>query len=199
MEEKINFRAIIEVAGKPKEHVEKSLQEYIQKLRSDDHYLVTNEDLNEAEERTDQAGMWGAFAELELEVATLQDLTTFCLDYMPSMLEIIQPSELKIADKELSNFLSDLQAKLHQVDLVAKAVKMENTSLKKSLSSLIRNYVVFLLTNANLTSEQLSRYTGLSLEALEDFLDQLIDDGRIDLKEGIYFLVKENGNKHQES
>jgi len=74
---------------------------------------------------------------------------------------------------------------------LAKHLQSENDHLKHNLADLLKNYITILLRNNNLTSPQLSAMIGLSQEALEDFLDQLIDEGKIDLKEGIYFLKKE--------
>jgi len=104
-------------------------------------------------------------------------------------MEIIEPKKMNLTDSNVSEFLSDLQSKLHQIDMVAKHVKMENDMLKKSINSLLKNYIVVLLRPRNLTADQLSKLTGVAQDKLEDFLDQLIDEGRIDLKEGIYFLT----------
>ena len=110
---------------------------------------------------------------------------------MPSSLEVLEPSQLTFTAADISEFLSALQARLHQVDFLAKHLQSENDHLKHNLADLLKNYITILLRNNNLTSPQLSAMIGLSQEALEDFLDQLIDEGKIDLKEGIYFLKKE--------
>jgi len=47
MEKKIHFRAVIEVLGKPKEHVNDSLQNYIKNLKENERYEVTNEEYAE--------------------------------------------------------------------------------------------------------------------------------------------------------
>ena len=65
---------------------------------------------------------------------------------------------------------------------------LENSSLRASLSGLMRNYVLFVLRQQNLSAENLRKATGIKQELLEDFLDQMIDEGKVDLKEGIYFL-----------
>lgn len=192
MEKKITFRTVIEVLGKPKEHVEKSLKDYLEQLKKDNHYLVVGESIAEAEEQKEE-GLFATFAELELKTDSMESLTAFCFNYMPSLMEIIEPKELEFTDLQISQFLNDLQAKLHQVDMLAKQVKMENDILKKSIGHLLKNYVTLLLSGNNLTSQQLSRMTGVDQDKLEDFLDKLIDDGKIDLKEGIYFLREKGG------
>ncbi len=190
----IHIRALIEVLGKPKEHIEASLKKYIEKLKEDSAYKVLHVEFAAPSERKEE-GLWAAFAEVELKTEQLSHIINFSLDYMPSLIEIIEPRELLLKDTELSTFLNDLQAKLHAVDMVAKQLKMENSFLVQNLGKLLKNYVVVLLGKQDLTSEQLSRLTGVEQDKLEDFLDQLIDEGRIDLKAGVYSLKqkKEEG------
>ena len=183
------FRTVIEVVGKPKEHIEKSIRDYVQKLKEDTTYEVLEEDFAEIKKQDDQE-LWATFAELEVKASSIQDLVAFCFEYMPSIIEVLEPKQINFTDSTISEFLNDLQSKLHQVDMVAKHVKMENDMLKKNMSALLKNYIVVLLRQRNLTGDQLNKLTGVAQDKLEDFLDQLIDDGRIDLKEGIYFLTK---------
>ena len=58
--------------------------------------------------------------------------------------------------------------------------------------TLMKNYISVLLARKPLTSEQLSGLTGVEKDKLEDYLDVLIDEGKVDLKGDEYFLI-ENG------
>lgn len=211
MEKKVLFRAVVEVMGKPKEHVDSTIRGYMSKLKENKHYHVLKEDYAELKQH-EESDLWMAFAELEIKTIGVAEIIDFCFDYMPSMIEIIEPEELKLDSVSVSSFLNDLQAKLHGVDMIAKQMKVENQLTNKSLATLLNNYVVVLLRSNNLTSEQLSKYTGMNIEILEDYLDKMIDEGKIDLKEGIYFIKEsakektkekaaeiENGRKSQKS
>ena len=183
----IRFRAIVEVLGKPKEHIEASLRKYIEKLKEDKNYTVHSVDFAEAQEKKEE-GLWAAFAEVELSTEKVINMVNFSLDYMPSLLEVISPQQLTLRDVELSTFLNDLQAKLHAVDMIAKQLKVENDVLARNTGNLLKNYITVLLGKQSLTSEQISRLTGVLQDRLEDFLDQLIDEQRVDLKAGVYSL-----------
>ena len=187
MQNDIIFRAIIEVLGRPKEHIEKSLKEYLDNLKQNKNYKVISEEIAEVKKQEGQE-LWVVFAELEIKTSQVDSLISFCFDYMPSVIEILEPKRLPISDLEISQFLNDLQGKLHYVDMVAKQVKLENDHLKKNMGSLLRNYVLLLLSKQSLSSIQLSKLTGVSKDKMEDFLDLLIDKEKIDLKEGIYQL-----------
>ncbi|MEK6938941.1 MAG: hypothetical protein AABX04_07930 [Nanoarchaeota archaeon] len=190
---KIIFRAILEVIGKPQEHVEEAFKGYLKQLKEDKRYTLLSQELADTKKQEEQE-MWSIFAELEIETTEIKNLTLFCFDYMPSMIELIEPEELTLSDVEISQFLSDLQGKLHNVDMVAKQTKMESEHLQRNMSLLLKNYILVLLAQNNLTSEKLSKLTGVNKEKIEDFLDKLIDEKKVDLKEGVYFLIRENGN-----
>ncbi|PIZ50687.1 hypothetical protein COY27_06255 [Candidatus Woesearchaeota archaeon CG_4_10_14_0_2_um_filter_33_13] len=193
MVKKIVFRALIEVLGKPKEHVEHSLQGYIKKLKQDEKYTVIDEDYVDAEKK-EESELWATFTELEVKTETVEDLITFCFEYMPSSIEILEPSEIVLSDQDISHFLSNLQGRLHQVDMIAKQMKLENDALRANASKLVKNNLLILLAKGPMTAEQLSKYTGVTQEKLEDFLDKLIDEKRINLKEGLYTLTFADGN-----
>ncbi len=184
----ITFRAIVEVLGKPKEHVEETFKQYVQKLKDDGRYLIVSEEYAEIEPKEEE--LWSTFVELEVRTKTLKDLVAFCFDYMPSLIEILEPEELSISDVNLSEFLSDLQNKLHSVDMIAKQMRMEHDSAVRNASIVLRNYILFLLANKSFASEEISKLTGVEQDKVEDFLDKLIDEKKVDLKEGKYFLVQ---------
>jgi hypothetical protein len=185
----ITFRAVIEVLGKPKDYVEKSLKLYLEKLKGDDNYSVTQEEYAEPKEQKED--MWAVFAEVEVKTSNVPRLIDFCIDYMPSVIEVVQPSSLTFNNDQINEILNDLQAKLHTIDMVAKNVKMENDFLKSNMTSLLKNYISVLLGKQELTSSQLSSLTGVKQDKLEDYLDQLIDEGKIDLKGEVYFLKRD--------
>ena len=187
MQKKILFRAVIEVLGKPKEHIDSTLKGYLQKLKESDHYEVTKEDLADLKQH-EESELWMAFAELEIKTSGVADIINFCFDYMPSLIEVIEPEKLQLDSLTISSFLNDMQAKLHGVDMIAKQMKMENQLTNQSMARLLSNFITILLRDHNLNSKQLSKLTGMNLDVLEDYLDKMIDQGKVDLKDGIYFF-----------
>ena len=187
--QEIAFRAVVEVLGKPQQHVESSLKNYVNKLKEDENYTILREEFANAKQQEDQ-DLWAVFAELEIKTSSVEKIIMFCFEYMPSVLEIITPKNLSLESEQITVFLNELQAKLHQVDMVAKQVKLENDYLSRNMSFLLKNYVVVMLSKSNLDSNQISELTGVKKDVLEDFLDQLIADGRSDMREGVYFITK---------
>ena len=196
MADKIVCRAVIEVLGKPKEHVEKAMQEYIGNLKKDERFKIIREDI--AELKKQENDLWATFTELEMEVKEIKDVVSFCFEYMPSLIEIIEPDKLTLTDKDFSDFFNDLQARLHQVDMIAKQVKLESEHSSLSVTKLLRNYLMMLLNERDLNLEQLSKFTGVKEELLGDYLDKLIDQKILEMENGIYHLNKEQLIKEKE-
>lgn len=188
MEPEIIFRTLIEVIGKPKEHIEEAIRDYVKDIRNNKDYHVVSLEISKSEKQ-EKSDLWSVFAELEIGVKKLEHLTAFCFNFMPSIIEVLKPEELKISQEKLSMAFNDLQSKLHQVDLVAKNMRLEKDHLQQNMANLLRNYITVMLTNRKLSSEQLSKLTGLSQDVLEDFMDKLIDKGKVDLKDGLYYLT----------
>src|SRR3989338_10566187 len=123
----IRCRTIIEVLGKPKEHVENSIKEYVEHIKKDSELVILSEDYSEIRE---QGKLWSQFVELELVVKGTFKLISFCFEYMPSSMEVMKPEHLILTNHELGSFLNDLQARLHDVDMIVKKQKAENDFIK---------------------------------------------------------------------
>ena len=182
----VRCRTIIEVLGKPKEHVEDALKQYIAHIKEDSELVVLNEDYSEAKE---QGNLWSKFVELDLVIKGTKKLISFCFEYMPSSLEILKPEHLIMSNTELSNFLNDLQARLHNVDMVVKQQKAENDFLRKNMHAMVHNTILICLKVARLSLEQLSQVTGVEQKELEIFVEKLLKENKIKKEDDLYTLA----------
>ncbi|HLD33478.1 MAG TPA: hypothetical protein VJB66_02045 [Candidatus Nanoarchaeia archaeon] len=196
MEGWLKCRIVIELMGKPKEHIEQTMQKYIEKIKTEEMISVLDVQLADAtlidtnaQEEGQVKQMWTIFAELEMLMKEPKVLTTFCLNYMPASIEIIEPEEIVWTNQKTTMFFNDLQARLHQLDMIAKQTKTEVVYLRKNIHDLLKNYVTLLLRHNALTAEQLSKLIGVKKEILEDFLDTLIDK-EIIVMDGEKYRVK---------
>ncbi len=129
---KLKARAIIEILGSPEEHVKKTMQMILDKVKKYPDTKILQEKMFPAEKISDK-NLWSTFAELDMEVKSIQTLTGFCFDFMPSSIEIIEPEELPMQHHAISDVLNDLLARLHQYDMVLKNIHAENILLKKRI------------------------------------------------------------------
>ncbi len=182
----IRCRTIIEVLGKPKEYVERAIKDYIEHIKEDSELVVLKEDYSDTKE---QGNLWSKFVELDLVIKGTYKLIAFCFEYMPSSLEVIKPEHFIMTNPELSNFLNDLQARLHSVDMIVKEQKAENEFLKQNMSAIIHNVIIICLKVSKLTIEQLSQVTGVEQKELELFVEKMLKENKIKKENEQYSLV----------
>ena len=182
----VRCRTIIEVLGKPKEHVENSINEYVEHIKNDSELVILNEDYSEAKE---QGKLWSKFVELDLVIKGTKKLIAFCFEYMPSSIEVVKPEHFAMTSQELSNFLNDLQARLHNVDMVVKQLKAEADFLKLNMNAILHNAVLICLKVSRLNLEQLSQVTGVDKKELEIFVEKLVKENKIKKEGEIYTLA----------
>ena len=164
--QKIRSNIVIEILGKPKEHVDKALNMYLEKIKNDDNKIaIINEKIHEAAEQ--DKGFFSTFAELEIVSEDLTSLIGFCFDYMPSSVEILKPEEFSMKKSTVEDLLNDLQARLHTVDMIVKQQKNENEFLKKNLNKSVSNVILISLASGSLNKEKLSKVTGIHDKELE--------------------------------
>ena len=182
----IRCTTIIEVLGKPKEHVEDSIKEYIEHIKEDSELVVLKEEFSEIKE---QGRLWSKFVELDLVIKGTAKLISFCFEYMPSSIEVVKPEHLVMTNPELSNFLNDLQARLHNVDMIVKQLKAENDFLKHNMNAILHNAILICLKLNKLSLEQLSQITGVSRKELEIFVEKMLKENKIKKENELYTLA----------
>lgn len=182
----IRCRTIIEVLGKPKDYVENSIKDYIEHIKEDSELVILSEEYSEAKEQDD---LWSKFVELDLVIKGTHKVIGFCFEYMPSSIEIVKPAHLVMANSELSSFLNDLQARLHNVDMIVKKLKSENDFLKRNMNAIIQNTIMICLKVGSLSLEHLSLITGVEKKELEIFVEKLIKEDKIKKENEIYSLA----------
>lgn len=183
----LHTRIVLEILGKPKEHVEKTLRDYVKKIKETEKaFMVTNEFFSEPKEQGEAGELFSIFAELEMLVKNPESLAWFCFDYMPSSVEIIEPEVLQYKVRDFSSLINDLLARLHDVDMQYKNLSIENDLIHKSNTIMLRRVVLSSLKVKELTLEELSGETGIGVKQLFAFLGSMINDK----------LIKKEGEKY---
>ena len=187
-------RMIIEIVGKPKEHVEKALSDLMDHMRKNKDVTIMREHIEpvkEVEEKgKESTDMWGTFAEVEVLMNGLPNLVGFCFDYMPSSVEVLEPEGFKLQARDVASFLNEMQAKMHNLGIAIKKLKNENFFLKQNSANLLFNHIVAVLVNKERTIEEISKLTGISEAEIKPFLEKLIKDGKIKEEGGKYTFLK---------
>jgi len=186
-EGKILTRVIIEILGKPKEHIEKALRIVVEKIKEQKDIKVVEEKLFDAEK---QEEMFSIFAELGVLFMDIETLVGFCFDFMPSSIEILDPQKLSFDSNDFAGLINDLLTKLHQMTFKVVQNDTEKKVLKKNMLNMLKNTVKILLNIKSMQLEQISKSSGINEKDLKPLLDSMVKENMINLKEEVYSLKK---------
>jgi hypothetical protein len=128
---------IIEVAGRPPEHLTETLGKIIEKMKEEKGVDVKDYKINEPVLMKDQKDFYTNFAEIELEVENSLKLLLMVFGYMPAHVEIIHPESIKLTNDGFGGILNELARRLHGYDEIARIIQIEKNILEKKLKSIL--------------------------------------------------------------
>tara|TARA_Y100000310_G_scaffold54808_1_gene50213 strand:- start:392 stop:1000 length:609 start_codon:yes stop_codon:yes gene_type:complete len=177
-------RYVIEMLGAPKEHIDKTLRDYVAKLKKDDtDILIVKEEISEPKQ---QEKLWSNYVELEMWLKDLPKVIEFCFDALPSSIEILDPQQVTFKGAELSGLLNDLQAKIHQYDYTLKDANAKIKLLTKNSAGLMKNFVFLCLKDEDKTLEQIGSGMGIKGEEIKPFLDLMVKGKELEMQGNKY-------------
>ena len=182
MTDGIHARLIVEMLGKPKDYIQQTLHNFVEKF-AQKLDIVKREF---AEPKEQDGKLFSVFVELEIRFRNVAELFGFCLDAMPSSVEIVAPEQLSFDSVHLGEFLNDIQSKLHQTDMLVKTLSAQNKHLDKNATNVFYNFLLYLLRENPRKLQALSPHVGLQDDLLKPFLDQLISQKKVVLKGDVY-------------
>lgn len=131
-ENKIDVVFMIEILGRPPEHIKETLSQIIERLGKEKDVVVINKVIAEPKKVEGQEEVYTSFAEVEIET-TLSQLMLLIFAYMPSHIDVITPEELKIPNYDFNVFFNELTRRLHQYDELARGLMIERQILAKKI------------------------------------------------------------------
>jgi len=177
-------RTIIEMLGAPKEYIADTLKKYVAKIKKEG-LEVNTEHYAEPKE----AGrFFSVFVELEARFKDYKQLLDFCFDSMPSSVEIIEPAELTFDSGYVNDFLNDMQARLHEIDLIVKNTRAEKDVLDKNAMNVLRNFIRHLIKQGHHSIEEISKLSGIKQKDLQAILDKMVSNNMLAKEENAYTI-----------
>jgi len=173
-----------EIIGNPKEHVEKTIRGYVNNIKGDSQITVLSEEYGEAEKTP--GNLWGVYADTEMLINSLDKFIWLCINFMPASIEIIAPEELKFTEKDLTNWLNDLLAKLHEISHTVRQANIHKDAVTKGMNALIQNSILLAAEHYH-TPDEISKKLGIQEKQLEPFFKSLVKKGRLERKGNQYF------------
>lgn len=177
----LQCRIVIEIMGAPQKHVEDTLKLVLKKLGEEKGVDVISEKTHPAEENDK---LFSSFAEVEFLIDNFATLTRLCFDYMPSSFEILKPESFRLSVLDVSNFIGDTLAALHQIDFKLKDANAANQLLERNAANLIKNFILSILDSGKKSVKEISTTVGVKPEQLDLFMKAFSKEG----------LIRKNGD-----
>ncbi len=133
----ISVKMIIEVAGRPPEHLTETLEKMIEKIGEEKDVSIEEKIIHEPVAMKDQKDFYTSFAEVEIKIEDISILSALVLKYMPAHVEIIEPELIAFTNNGWNDIFNDFLMRLHQYDGVARTIQTEKNVLENKLRSLL--------------------------------------------------------------
>lgn len=133
----IRAMLILEIIGRPPEHLTKTLEELIKKIDEEKGSVVKAKTIKEPVLMKDQKDFYTSFAEIEVEVEEIANLAILMFKYMPAHIEILSPELIALTNNGWSDILSELTRRLHGYDEVARVLRLQNNQMQEKLKKLM--------------------------------------------------------------
>ena len=121
----MQVRIILEVMGRPAEHVGEALRLLVDKIEKEQKVIFLEKKLHAPAPIEKVKDLFTAFADLTLELETLEQYLHLLFSYMPSHAEIIYPESLTLSNAEWNALSGLLLQKLHTYETVTKKAVVE--------------------------------------------------------------------------
>ena len=127
--DKLQVVLVIEIMGRPADHVKEALNTLVVKLGSEKGVKLLEKKYNDPVPIKDSDDLFTAFAEVTAELENMGNYFGIIFGYMPSHIEIINPEKFSLSNFDLNDLGNKLIARLHSYDAIAKNVVAERNFL----------------------------------------------------------------------
>ncbi len=170
----VTIRFVIEILGKPKEHIESVMNSVAEQLKEQKEFTSKNVTISPTEEHD---GMFHIFTTAEIEFKTIPSIFAFCFEYLPSSAEIISPTEFEVGINSMTGIINDFLGRLHESDMVAKRTRADNEILQKNSTQIFRNFLRFAISSGKKKSTEISAVMGIPESDIDKFITPFVKEG----------------------
>ena len=129
----ISVNLIIEVVGKPPEHLVETLNGIIKKIDEEKGVKVLRKKINAPIPMKDRSDFFTSFAEIEIEIEEILQLAMVAMKYMPAHVEIVYPELIALTNNGWNEIFQEFLAQLHGYDEITRITQVEKKILENQL------------------------------------------------------------------
>lgn len=133
MADKLKVNMILEILGRPPEHIIEALNQLIAKLGTEKGVKILSKTVHEPKPIENSQGLFTAFAEITVEMDTINNYFGILFSYMPSHIELLEPEKIELTNFDLAGLANVLITRLHGYDAIAKKMMSDREFLIQKL------------------------------------------------------------------
>ena len=183
----IRARILFVMIGKPKEHIEATMKNYIGEIEITDETVMISKTFAPVNDLED--GMFSTFCEIDILVKDLETLIGFCYTYMPASIEITEPEHINYRNTDFNTMFNDLLLRLHEVSIELKKSLAKIQFAEDNTGKLVFNLIVLSLKPKAKTLDEIYEDTKINKDDIAKFLEQMIQMGAVLKKGDLYGLA----------
>lgn len=135
----IEAEIILEVMGRPPEHLIETLENLIKQIDEEPGVKVISKKINEPILMKERSDFYTNFAEIELEVEEVLNLVMLTFKYMPANIEIISPELIALTNNGWNDIINEFVRKLHGYNEISRIIQVEKIVLENKLREALEN------------------------------------------------------------
>lgn len=149
-EQKIRVAFIIEILGRPAEHVKETMEQLVERFSKEKgvslreskvHDPIEYEEEGKKDEKKAKLDikqqLYTTFAEIEADFENLESLLMVIFNYMPSNIEVISPEDFFIKKDYISSILTGIVVRLHRYDELTKKLVVDRNIMEAQLRQVL--------------------------------------------------------------
>ena len=136
IENGIRAMLILDVIGRPPQHLVESLEKLIEEMKKEKGVVIKSKEIKEPTPMKENKEFYTTFSEIEVEVEDILYLAILMFKYMPAHIEVISPETIQLSNNGWSDILSELVRRLHSYDEIARILQIEKQELLNKIQEL---------------------------------------------------------------
>lgn len=132
-EDKIRASLIIDVIGKPPEHLTATLEEFVKKIGEEKGVSLINKKISPPVIIKEQKDFYSSFAEIEIGLEEIFSLAILVFKYMPAHIEVTSPEKFSVSNTDWNDILNEVTRRLHGYDEVARVMQFQIAKMQEEL------------------------------------------------------------------
>jgi len=130
---KLQTNMVIEILGRPPEHVTEAINGIVDKIGTEKGVKILERTCHEPIPVEGSKNLFTTFADIMVELDSLDDYFKVMFTYMPSHIELISPEKITLINSDLNTLGNKLMQRLHEYDAITKKVIIEHDLALKKL------------------------------------------------------------------